>query len=107
MKPGFDINAIDKKADPCVDFYQYTCGNWLATNPIPSDQSSWGRFNELAERNRRILYNILRQASSNEPRRDTGTRDIGDFFAACMDTAGIDQRGIAPIKEDLDRIAAL
>jgi putative endopeptidase len=105
--PGFDINALDRKADPCVDFYQYSCGTWLAKNPIPADQSSWGRFDELAERNRQTLYNILEKASANDPKRDTVTREIGDFFAACMDTAGIEKRGITPIKADLDAIAAL
>ncbi len=105
--PGFDIKALDTKADPCVDFYQYSCGTWLAQNPIPADQSSWGRFNELAERNRQILYNILEAASSNDPRRDQVTREIGDFFSACMDTADINKRGAAAIKPELDRIDAL
>jgi endothelin-converting enzyme/putative endopeptidase len=105
--PSFDIKALDTKADPCVDFYQYSCGTWLAQNPIPADQSTWGRFSELAERNRQILYNILEEASANDPRRDQVTREIGDFFAACMDTADIDKRGVAPIKPEIDRIAAL
>jgi endothelin-converting enzyme/putative endopeptidase len=105
--PSFDIKALDTKADPCVDFYQYSCGTWLAQNPIPADQSTWGRFSELAERNRQILYNILEEASANDPRRDQVTREIGDFFAACMDTADIDKRGVAPIKPELDRIDAL
>src|SRR5208337_427201 len=49
--PSFDLTAIDKTADPCVDFYQYSCGNWIKNNPIPSDQSAWGRFSELADNN--------------------------------------------------------
>ena len=107
QSPGFDVKTLDKAVDPCVDFYQYACGNWIAQNPIPADQSLWGRFNEVEERNRKTLYNILEQASTNNPKRDTVTREIGDFFASCMDTATIDKRGVAPIKADLDRIAAL
>jgi predicted metalloendopeptidase len=61
---GFDPKALDLKADPCTDFYQYACGTWLANNPIPADQSTWGRFSELQERNQRILRDILETTSA-------------------------------------------
>src|SRR5215469_11019338 len=70
----FDLSAIDKTADPCVDFYQYACGNWIKKNPIPADQSRWGRFNELAERNRQIVREILEKASANDPKRNPVTQ---------------------------------
>src|ERR1039457_2374189 len=62
--PVFDVNAIDKSADPCVDFYQYACGTWVKNNPIPPDKSRWGRFDELAEHNLYILRDILTEAQA-------------------------------------------
>ena len=103
----FDINAIDRAADPCVDFYQYACGTWIKNNPIPNDQSRWGRFSELAERNREVLHEILEEAAKPDPKRDQVTREIGDFYAACMDDKAIDARGLEAIKQQLDRIRNL
>jgi putative endopeptidase len=100
----FDINAIDRAADPCVDFYQYACGTWIKNNPIPNDQSRWGRFSELAERNREVLHEILEEAAKPDPKRDQVTREIGDFYAACMDDKAIDARGLDTIEQQLDRI---
>src|SRR5215469_4516543 len=61
--PAFDPGGIDRSADACVDFYQFSCGGWIKNNPIPADQPVWGRFNELAERNRAILREILENAA--------------------------------------------
>jgi putative endopeptidase len=103
----FDINAIDRAADPCIDFYQYACGTWIKNNPIPNDQSRWGRFSELAERNREVLREILEEAAKPDPKRDQVTREIGDFYAACMDEKTIEAHGLDPLKPQLDRIRSL
>ncbi len=100
-KGGFDLGAIDRKANPCQDFYQYACGTWLATNPIPADRSSYGRFTELDDRNEAVLHQILEKAAATPA---AETKKIGDYFASCMDEAGINAKGLAPLQAELDRI---
>ena len=106
-KSGIDLGAMDTNVSPCTNFYQYACGNWRANNPIPPDQSRWGRFNELAERNLKIEREILEKAAQPSPGRSAIDQKIGDFYAACMDEKSVDGKGVDPIKPALDGINAL
>jgi len=100
---SFDLSGIDKTADPCTDFYQYACGNWKKSNPIPADQTRWGRFNELAERNNYLLYQQLK-AAADSPKTPLAKK-YGDFFAACMDKPLADKLGYTPLDAQFKAIA--
>jgi len=104
---GFDVASLDRSVDPCVDFYEYACGGWRKANPIPADQTRWGRFNELAERNREDLRAILEAAKAPAAGRSKVEAKAGDFYAACMDEAGIEARGLSPLEPVLARVAAI
>jgi putative endopeptidase len=104
---SYDLEAMDKTVDPCQDFYQYACGSWRKNNPIPPDQSRWGRFNELADYNRQFLHKILEKDSANDPKRTPVEQKIGDMYQSCMDEAAVNKQGSAPLKPELDRIAAI
>jgi putative endopeptidase len=104
---GFSIDNIDKTLDPCVDFYQYACGNWLKSTEIPADRSSWASFTELDERNLVTLKEILEKASTGGPNRSAVEQKIGDFYGACMDEKAANEKGLAPLQPELDRIAAV
>jgi putative endopeptidase len=102
---SFDVNAIDKTADPCVNFYQFACGNWRKDNPIPADETRWGRFNELSDYNNYLLYTELKTAA-DAPKTPL-QRKYGSYYAACMNTAEVDKLGAAPIAPELAVIDGL
>src|ERR1700746_1615792 len=93
---GFDINAMDKSADACKDFYQYACGNWMAQTQIPADKPGYDRFTDLFERNRATLRTILEKSSDPANQKDAVGKQIGDFSSACMDEKIINARGLQP-----------
>ena len=101
---GLNLAAIDRSADACTDFYQFTCGGWIAKNPIPPDRSSWGVAEELIERNNEILKGILERAASG---RDADEKQIGDYYASCMDEAAINEKGAGALGAQMDAIASL
>src|SRR5271157_3011652 len=72
----FDPSLIDKTVDPCENFYRFSCNGWFNRNPLPADQTRYGRFNELFELNRLHLKLILEvlQARRGNPRKASMSR---------------------------------
>ena len=106
-EPVLDVTSMDRRADPCQDFFQYACGGWIKNNPIPPDKSSWGVYYKVSDANLAELRSILDDAAQPKPDRNAYTQKIGDYYASCVDEKAIDALGLAPLKEPLARIEAL
>lgn len=105
--PSLEPGYLDRSADPCADLYQFACGGWMERNPIPEDQASWSVYGKLYDENQQYLWGLLAEAAKPDPGRAPHVRRVGDYFASCMDEAGIEARGIEPVEEDLAAIDAL
>ncbi|HTL33851.1 MAG TPA: M13 family metallopeptidase [Kofleriaceae bacterium] len=101
---GLEATSLDRSVDPCVDFYQFACGGWLAKNDIPADRARWGRFAEIDEKNLASLKTLL-EADAKWNATDPVGNKLGDFYASCMDEAALEKVGTAAIKPLLDKAA--
>ncbi len=106
-EPALDITSMDRSVDPCVDFFQYSCGGWIKRNPIPPDQSSWSTYSKMQDENRGRLRGILETAAAPDGTRNAASQKIGDYYSSCMDEKAIETKGTEPLKPELERIAKL
>src|SRR3954470_8479280 len=106
--PRFSVENMDRTVEPGKDFYHYAAGTWLKNNPVPADKSRWSGFEELSERNWKLIRNILEAtAADTSAAPKTPTREVGDFFASAMETNRIEKLAFKPIQDDLKRIDKL
>jgi endothelin-converting enzyme/putative endopeptidase len=105
--PSLDLNAMDRSAQPCENFYRYACGTWIKDNPIPPDQPRWDVYSKLTYENQLFLWGLLQQAGNASAARTPNEQKIGDLFHACMDESAVEKAGAAPLGPALREIAAL
>jgi putative endopeptidase len=105
---GINLANIDTSVQPCEDFYHYANGAWLKNNPVPAAETRWGAFNELANNNQAVERRILEKAAANRTAKP-GSNDqkVGDFYAAAMDSVGIEKAGLKYLQPRLDEIKNL
>jgi len=100
----FNPHQVDISAEPCADFYQYVCGTWMKNHPIPAERSAWDPYYELAEKNADTVRGIL---EGREPGRGEDYRKVTTYYAACMDEATVEKKGLQALDGDLHFIAEI
>ncbi len=101
------LSNLDTTVAPGDNFFKYANGGWMASTPIPAEQSRWGSFNILQEKNNENLKNIVEKAASEKNEKGTPNQLIGDFFKSGMDTATINKLGYTPIEAQMKAILAI
>jgi putative endopeptidase len=102
-----DVTALDRTIKPADDFFTFANGTWVAKTEIPASESRWGSFNELEQQNNIKLKAILNEAVANPGAKGSQNQLLGAYFKSFTDMQKRDQLGIAPIKEDLQKIENL
>lgn len=97
---GMDTAGMDKSVAPGDNFYAYGNGLWAKNTPIPNDKSNYGAFNILADLSDERTKGIL-EAAQGDPK-----SKIGVAYSTYLDTAGIEAKGLAPIKPWLAKVKA-
>ena len=97
---------LDTTISPKDDFFSYANNGWIKNNPIPADETAWG-VGELVQKE---LYAKLRKinedALARNDQKGTG-KQIGDFWYSAMDTVSIEKNGVEPLRDELNKIAAM
>ena len=103
----FDPQQADRALDPCQDFYQYSCQKWFSANPIPADQVYWGTGSGLNIWNLQVSRDTMEKAANKKDRTQV-EQQVGDYWSACMDEAGIAAAAaLHDLNSELHRIEAI
>jgi len=90
---------------PGDDFFSYVNGDWLKSVEIPADRSNWGVFAALNEDTNQRLVKLIEGLATQSPSAEQ--KKVADYYAAFMDEAGIEAKGLAPLQPLLDKIGAI
>ncbi len=104
---GIDLNNLDRSVSPEADFYQFACGGWMKAHPLTDEYGRFGSFDLLAENNRQQMKELIEGLAANPAEQGTIARKIGDLYNIAMDSTKLNADGGAPIKPQLEKIAAV
>jgi predicted metalloendopeptidase len=107
MPHGIDLAGIDHGVVPGDDFFAYANGTWIKQTPIPADKASYGPGEILIEKTREQVRGLIQDAASGKPQAGSDAQKVGDYYASYLDEAGIEAKGLSPLKDEFAQVAAI
>jgi endothelin-converting enzyme/putative endopeptidase len=101
---GYDPTAMDAAVKPGDDFFGYVNGTWFKRTEIAPDRTFVGIDSVLNDQTDKDVRAIAEDMAKN-PSGRIG-QQMGDLYASWMDEQRVEQRGTAPLKPYLAKIAA-
>ena len=101
---GIKAENMDLSVNPGTDFYQYACGGWMKSHPLPAAYSRYGSFDKLAEDNSKNINSILTELSTKKNPAGTLEQKIGDLYNLAMDSVRRNKDGVAPLMPFINRL---
>lgn len=94
------LEFLDESTDPCDNFYEFACGNFLKKTQIPPGKTEINTFTVISD-----LINDQLKTILNEPphRNESKTVNLAkNYYQSCMNQSIIEERGIKPLTDILD-----
>jgi putative endopeptidase len=104
---GIQVNNMDRSVKPGDDFYRYCNGGWLKRTEIPPDRVAVNVFTELSDLGNKRTADLIQEIAKSNPPAGSGQRKVADLYNSFTEEAGIEKKGLAPIRPHLDAIAAI
>ncbi len=104
---GITVSNIDRSVKPGDDFYRFANGNWIKRAEIPPDRAIIDVFTKLADMSNKRMNDLIEELAKSNAPAGSGERKVADLFNSYMDEAGIEAKGLTPLRVHLDEIAAI
>lgn len=101
---GIKAENMDRSVKPGEDFYQFACGGWMKSHPLPAAYSRFGSFDKLAEDNNVRINTILTELSTKKYANGTLEQKIGDLYNLAMDSVRRNKEGVKPVMPRINEI---
>jgi len=105
---GLDTAGMDRTAAPGDDFFRYANGTYVKNLVIPEDRARFSMFDRLDDLSRARTRELVEAAAALKGApKGSEAQKVGDFYSSFMDEAGIEARGLLPMRPFLDLVASI